>query len=120
MFSRSHSRWRPGPVRIANLIRRRERPSGAASISSGRSQNLPLARHRRTIARMPRSSSHRPGRPRIDAHDSTVSVHVRVPAKQYDVLYADARQARMNVPELIRRRALTRRDGSREDEREDR
>ena len=61
----------------------------------------------------------RPGRPRIDERDTTASVHLRLPTRDFDALDAAAREQRTTMQELIRR-ALTRRDGSREDEREDR
>ena len=48
----------------------------------------------------------RRGRPRLDPTDPDPSVHVglRLPSKQYDGLYARAREARMSVPEFIRQR----------------
>jgi len=49
----------------------------------------------------------RPGRPRLDPADHSVDLHFRIPAKQYDAVYARAISARCNVPELIRR-TLTR------------
>jgi hypothetical protein len=45
----------------------------------------------------------RPGRPRLDPDNPTVSVHVRLPAKQYDDASKAARDRRMSVPELVRR-----------------
>lgn len=47
----------------------------------------------------------RPGRPALDAADTpSVSVHVRIPARQYDAVYQAASSSRVSVPELIRRR----------------
>jgi hypothetical protein len=43
------------------------------------------------------------GRPPLDPNDRSVSVHVKMSAKQYDDTYARARQERIGVPELIRR-----------------
>jgi hypothetical protein len=59
---------------------------------------------RGTLAAVP--PPRRPGRPRLDASDAsdTVSVHVRLPARQYDAVYDAAQAARVSVPELIRRR----------------
>jgi hypothetical protein len=34
----------------------------------------------------------------------SVSIHLRVPSRQYDAVYAQAQHARLSVPELIRRR----------------
>jgi len=45
----------------------------------------------------------RRGRPRVDPTDTTVSVHVRVAAKQYDALCAQAGRDRVTLPESIRR-----------------
>ncbi len=51
----------------------------------------------------------RMGRPPLDEQDDpSTSVHVRMTAKSYDELYAEARQQRVTVPELIRRRVLPR------------
>jgi hypothetical protein len=49
----------------------------------------------------------RRGRPPLDAEDpdGSVSVNLRLPSRQYDALHAEARQQRVSVPELIRRRA---------------
>ena len=62
----------------------------------------------------------RPGRPPLDERDTTVSIHLRVPSKDFDALDADVRHQRVTMPELIRRRALTRRERPREDDRDDR
>jgi hypothetical protein len=62
--------------------------------------------------------ANKPGRPPVDKDDPSVSVHVKVPAKTYDMLYADARAARVSVPELLRRRALLRRPSPRDDQSE--
>jgi hypothetical protein len=43
------------------------------------------------------------GRPRLDAAQKSVGVQVRMPAGDYDRLYARARAARVSVPELVRR-----------------
>lgn len=42
-------------------------------------------------------------RPRLDSNDESVPVNVRLPAKQYDALYQLARDARVSVPEVVRR-----------------
>lgn len=44
----------------------------------------------------------RPGRPPIDDEDPSATVHLRLPSKQYDALYKQARQDRVSVPEAIR------------------
>lgn len=46
----------------------------------------------------------RPGRPRIDPEDDSVSVNVTLPARQYDQVYADAQRDHVSVAEVIRRR----------------
>jgi hypothetical protein len=43
------------------------------------------------------------GRPPVDADDRTVLVKVRLPPRQYDELYAQARRDDVTIPELIRR-----------------
>jgi hypothetical protein len=50
------------------------------------------------------SPPRRRGRPPLDPSDPAPStnVHVRLPAKQYDVLYSQAVAARMTVPQFIR------------------
>jgi hypothetical protein len=48
------------------------------------------------------SEPRRPGRPAIADDDSSTSVHVRLPSRQYDDLYQRAQQERINVPDLIR------------------
>jgi len=45
----------------------------------------------------------RPGRPPLDRADPSVQVCVSVPSQQYDSLYRSARDARVSVPEVIRR-----------------
>jgi hypothetical protein len=45
----------------------------------------------------------RVGRPPLDADDPAVDVHVRLPSKQYDATYQRAQDARVTVPEIIRR-----------------
>ena len=45
-----------------------------------------------------------PGRPPLQRGEPSVSVHLRVTGSQYDRLEQRARDARVNVPELIRRR----------------
>jgi hypothetical protein len=45
----------------------------------------------------------RPGRPPLDPDDPSVPVHVKLPSKQYDLLYERARQERTTIPELVRR-----------------
>lgn len=44
----------------------------------------------------------KPGRPPLDSRDPSVSVHLRLPAHEYDRLYARASAARVTVPELLR------------------
>lgn len=52
----------------------------------------------------PPSPPRRRGRPPLDAADPiTVPIHVRVPSRQYDALYARAIAQRVTIPELIRR-----------------
>jgi hypothetical protein len=43
-----------------------------------------------------------PGRPPLDPDDPAVGVHVKMPGKAYDALYAKAAQARVSLPTLIR------------------
>lgn len=45
----------------------------------------------------------RPGRPPLDRTDRSVGVHVKLPSRHYDALYARATGARVSVPALIRR-----------------
>jgi hypothetical protein len=45
----------------------------------------------------------RPGRPPLDRTAPSVPVCVRLGARQYDRLYARARQARLSIPEVVRR-----------------
>ena len=45
----------------------------------------------------------RPGRPRVDPTECTAKVSVSLPARDYDALYRQARDAKVTVPELIRR-----------------
>ena len=45
----------------------------------------------------------RPGRPPLDEHDPSTTVHLRLPSTQYDNLYAIAQRAHTSVPEVIRR-----------------
>lgn len=47
----------------------------------------------------------RRGRPRISPGEISVPVCVRLPARVYDELYAEAERAMTTVPELLRRRA---------------
>jgi hypothetical protein len=65
----------------------------------------------------PRSSSRRPGRPPLAANAPSVSVHIRLPAPDYDRAYAAARHERLTVPAWIRQR-VTGRVPPREDEEE--
>ena len=51
-------------------------------------------------------TARRGGRPPLDVKDPAVSVHVRLPSKQYDEAYAHAQRAGVTVPELIRRRSF--------------
>lgn len=44
------------------------------------------------------------GRPPLQRGDPSVNVNFRVPGTQYDRLEQQARNGRMTVPELIRRR----------------
>jgi hypothetical protein len=45
----------------------------------------------------------RPGRPRLAERDTTVSIRLRVPSRDFDALDADAREQRTTMQELIRR-----------------
>jgi hypothetical protein len=45
----------------------------------------------------------RAGRPPLDPNDRSTPVHVQLPSKQYDTLYALAQRHRCTVPEVIRR-----------------
>jgi hypothetical protein len=45
----------------------------------------------------------RTGRPPLAPDDATIEVTVRLPAKRYDALYAQARAERVSVSELMRR-----------------
>jgi len=47
--------------------------------------------------------SRRPGRPPLDATDPSTKVCLALPSKRYDRLYRAAADARVTVPELIRR-----------------
>jgi hypothetical protein len=44
------------------------------------------------------------GRPPLDVEDPSVDIHLRLPSKQYDQIYRSAQDARVTVPEWIRRR----------------
>jgi hypothetical protein len=44
-----------------------------------------------------------PGRPRVDLTDRSVVVSCTFPAREYDRLYRQATDARITIPELIRR-----------------
>ena len=53
------------------------------------------------------------GRPRLDPDNPSAQVMVKLPSKQYDRLYAVARQLRVSPPEVVRRvlkAALTKTD----------
>jgi hypothetical protein len=43
------------------------------------------------------------GRPPLDATDPSISVHFRLPTKQYDATAANARASRLELAEWIRR-----------------
>jgi len=45
----------------------------------------------------------RPGRPPLDRTDPSVPICVKVPAREFDRLCDRARQARVSVPEVVRR-----------------
>ena len=47
-------------------------------------------------------STQRPGRPPLDPTDPSVPVHVRLPSRKYDELYARAQRERLSVPAFIR------------------
>jgi hypothetical protein len=49
-----------------------------------------------------------PGRPRLNDADTSVSVTVRLPAKQLDALYDTARRERASLSSVIRRRLQAR------------
>lgn len=44
-----------------------------------------------------------PGRPPVDAHDTSVQVGVTLPSRKYDELCAQARKQGTSVPEVVRR-----------------
>ncbi len=46
----------------------------------------------------------RGGRPPLDRDDRSVNVHFRLPAKEYDALYAQASRERVSIGDVIRRR----------------
>jgi len=46
----------------------------------------------------------RNGRPPLDPHDPSTTVHLRLPSREYDTLYALAQRAHTSVPEIIRRK----------------
>jgi hypothetical protein len=46
----------------------------------------------------------RTGRPRVDADDESINVHLQLPARQYDRLYQQAERDQISIPELIRRK----------------
>ena len=45
----------------------------------------------------------RRGRPPVDPTDTSKSVSVKVPSKEYDELYRRAHRAGVSVPEIVRR-----------------
>ena len=47
--------------------------------------------------------SRRRGRPPLDPTDPSTRVCIAIPGRRYDALYARASDARLTVPELIRR-----------------
>lgn len=57
-----------------------------------------------------------PGRPPLQRGEPSVNVHFRLPASSYDRLAQRAADARVNVPELIRRRLAADDDGDESDE----
>lgn len=44
------------------------------------------------------------GRPPLDPADPSIDVHFRLPSKQYDEAFRHAQEARLTVPEWIRRK----------------
>ena len=58
-------------------------------------------------------SPRRRGRPPLDPRDGSVSIHLRVPARQYDLMDRAAQHAKVSVPEIIRRRARRAHDDDR-------
>jgi len=46
------------------------------------------------------------GRPPLDPNDPAVDVHLRLPSKHYDEIFNAARDARVSVPEWIRRTVI--------------
>jgi len=48
-------------------------------------------------------NNRRNGRPPLDPADPSVSIHVRVPAKRFDLIQKQAAGNRVSVPEYIRR-----------------
>ena len=65
--------------------------------------NILRTRIRATLPLVPDGSRIR-GRPPLDRRDTSVSVHVRLPARAYDRMYQQAKDAKVTVPEVIRRR----------------
>lgn len=48
----------------------------------------------------------RPGRPKIDQTDESVSVSLTLPAREYDRVFAEAQRERVSIAEVLRRRLL--------------
>lgn len=44
------------------------------------------------------------GRPKVQAGDVSVPVHLKLPSRQYDAYDKAARDQRISIPELIRRK----------------
>jgi len=59
----------------------------------------------------------RPGRPRVDPRDQSVTLCLTLPARQYDRACHDARRADVSVAEVIRRQlAAAKSQATEEDE----
>ena len=49
------------------------------------------------------TTNRRAGRPPLDHNDPSVGVHVKVPGRQFDLLYERAQKARVSMAEIVRR-----------------
>jgi hypothetical protein len=52
----------------------------------------------------PTNPRRRRGRPPLDERDPSISLHVRVPVKQFDAIYARSRAERVSIADWVRRR----------------
>ena len=53
---------------------------------------------------MPDAPRRKVGRPPLDPTDPSVGLSLSLPGKQFDALYARARQARMTMQEFVRKK----------------